>query len=217
MFRDRYHAGHRLAGALRHLRGTDSVVLALPRGGVPVGFEVAKALSVPLDLLLVRKIGVPAHEELALGAVVDGTNPQLVLNEEVMAAARPPAGYIETALRKALAEIERRRRLYLADAEPVEIAGRAAVVIDDGIATGATMKAALRGVRRNQPYRLVLAVPVAPGASVDELRSECDEAVVLETPEPFYAVGSHYADFNQTTDEEVVALLAKARAWRRST
>jgi putative phosphoribosyl transferase len=217
MFRDRQDAGDRLAGALRHLRGTDSVVLALPRGGVPVGFEVAKALSAPLDLLLVRKIGVPAHEELALGAVVDGAHPQLVLNEEVMVLADPPTGYIEAAQRKALAEIERRRRLYLADAEPIEIAERAVVVIDDGIATGATMKAALRGVRRSEPSRLVLAVPVAPRASIDELGPECDELVVLETPEPFYAVGMHYADFDQTTDEEVITLLARARAWSRST
>ena len=155
-FADRRQAGARLAVALDHLRAARPVVLALPRGGVPVAFEVAKALDAPLDLVLVRKIGVPGHEELALGAVVNGAHPQFVLNEDVAQMTAPPPDYVETAQKRALAEIERRRRLYLGAAEPIAVKGRVAIVVDDGIATGATMKAALRGVRRQDPDRLVL-------------------------------------------------------------
>jgi len=211
-FADRRAAGARLAVALGHLRAAEPVVLALPRGGVPVAFEIAKALDAPLDLLLVRKIGVPGHEELALGAVVDGAHPQFVLNEDVARMTAPPPGYLEAAQERALAEIERRRRLYLGEAKPIAVKGRVAIVVDDGIATGATMKAGLRGVKRNEPSRLVLAAPVAPPSSIAELSAECDEVVTLATPEPFYAVGLYYADFAQTSDEEVVDLIAKARA-----
>jgi len=214
MFRDRRDAGRRLGRALQRLRGAAPVVLALPRGGVPVGFEVAAALDAELDLLLVRKIGAPGHVELALGAVVDGSHPQLVLNDDVVQLTRPPPGYIEAAEKRELAEIERRRRLYLGDAPPVATKERVVIVVDDGIATGATMKAALRGVRRNGPGRLILAAPVAPQSSLDELAAECDDIVCLETPEPFYAVGLHYADFAQTTDDEVVQLLSRARQRR---
>jgi putative phosphoribosyl transferase len=211
MFTDRRDAGRRLAGALEHFRGMHAVVLALPRGGVPVGFEVARALDADFDLLLVRKIGVPGHEELAMGAVVDGAHPQLVLNEEILELVPLPPGYMETAKKQQLAEIERRRHLYLGGTGAIDVDGRIVIVVDDGIATGATMKAALRGIRRSEPRRLVLAVPVAPQSSVDELTAECDEIVALETPEAFRAVGLHYADFTQTTDDEVIQLLAKAR------
>jgi len=210
-FADRRQAGARLAAALDHLRAARPVVLALPRGGVPVAFEVAKALDAPLDLVLVRKIGVPGHEELALGAVVDGAHPQFVLNEDVAQMTAPPPDYVEAAQKRALAEIERRRRLYLGAAEPIAVKGRVAIVVDDGIATGATMKSALRGVRRQDPDRLVLAAPVAPPSGIAELAAECDEVVTLATPEPFYAVGLYYTDFAQTTDEEVIDLLAQAR------
>jgi len=210
-FADRRDAGARLAAALDHLRAAQPVVLALPRGGVPVAFEVAKALDAPLDLVLVRKIGVPGHEELALGALVNGAHPQLVLNEDVVQMTAPPPGFVEAAQKRALAEIERRRRLYLGEAEPIAVKGRVVIVVDDGIATGATMKAALRGVQRNGPDRLVLAAPVAPPSSIAELAAECDEVVTLATPEPFYAVGLYYADFAQTTDKEVIDLLAQAR------
>jgi putative phosphoribosyl transferase len=216
MFRDRRDAGRRLARALVHLRGTAPVVLALPRGGVPVAFEIARVLDTELDLLLARKIGVPGQEELALGAVVDGAHPQLVLNEEVLTMLEPPPGYIKAAQERELAEIERRRKLYLEGRPPLETSGRTVIVVDDGIATGATVKAALRGVRRNRPSRLILAVPVAPQSSIDELASECDEIVSLETPDPFYAVGLHYADFAQTTDDEVIQLLAGANRSRRN-
>jgi len=213
LFRNRRDAGRRLAAVLQPHRTSRPIVLALPRGGVPVGFEVAKALAAPLDVLLVRKIGAPGHEELGLGAVVDGHDPQLVLNEDLVRAVAPPPGYMEAEQQRQLAEIERRRRHYIGDRSPVAVEGRTVIVVDDGIATGATVKAALRGLARNRPARLVLAVPVAPADSLDELSAECDEVVCLATPDPFYAVGPHYRDFRQTEDAEVVRLLAEARQW----
>jgi putative phosphoribosyl transferase len=213
LFTDRRDAGRQLAAALARYRVSRPVVLALPRGGVPVGFEVAQALDAPLDVLLVRKIGAPGHEELGLGAVVDGQDPQLVLNPDVVRAVGPPPGYIEAEKRRQLAEIERRRRQYVGDRAPTPVDGRTVIIVDDGIATGGTVKAALRGVSQHRTARLVLAVPVAPADSLDELASECDDIVCLATPEPFFAVGPHYRDFTQTEDDEVVRLLAAARAW----
>jgi putative phosphoribosyl transferase len=214
-FLDRRDAGARLAMALERFKEHKPVILALPRGGVPVAFEVARALEAELDLLLVRKIGAPGHRELAIGAVVDGKNPQLVLNREIIAHASPPPGYIEAEQKRELAEIERRRQLYRGAEPPPDLKGRTVIVIDDGIATGATMKAALRGVRQNAPRRLVLAVPVAPPDTLQALAAECDEVVCLSAPEWFHAVGSHYVDFAQTTDEEVVSLLAQAKGLRQ--
>src|SRR5947209_919128 len=213
LFRNRRDAGRRLAVALASYRESRPIVLALPRGGVPVGFEVAKALAAPLDVLLVRKIGAPGHEELGLGAVVDGHDPQLVLNEDLVRAVAPPPGYMEAEQQRQLAEIERRRRHYIGDRSPVAVEGRTVIVVDDGIATGATVKAALRGLARNHPARLVLAVPVGPADTVEELSAECDELVCVATPDSFYAVGPHYGDFRQTEDAEVVRLLAEARQW----
>jgi putative phosphoribosyl transferase len=171
------------------------------------------ALTAPLDVLLVRKIGAPGHEELALGAVVDGEDPQLVLNEDVVRGVAPLPGYIEAEKTRQLAEIERRRQNYLGDRPPLSAKGRVAIVVDDGIATGATVKAGLRGLARHDPARLVLAVPVAPAESLAELRGECDDVVCLATPDPFYAVGPHYRDFRQTEDAEVIRLLEEARQW----
>jgi putative phosphoribosyl transferase len=214
-FQDRRDAGSRLAAALARFKADRPVILALPRGGVPVAFEVARALKAELDLLLVRKIGAPGHQELAIGAVVDCKEPHLVLNREIVTLAAPPPGYIEAEQKRQLAEIERRRRLYRGAEQPVDIKGRTVIVVDDGIATGATVKAALRGVRQSEPRRLVLAVPVAPPEAIEKLARECDEVVCLSTPGWFRAVGHHYVDFTQTTDDEVMTLLAEAKAQRQ--
>jgi putative phosphoribosyl transferase len=211
-FKDRSDAGRQLAESLRRFAGTDPVVLALPRGGVPVAFEVAKTLAAPLDVLLVRKIGAPGQEELALGAVVDGTNPETVINDEVVRLAAPPPGYIEAETKRQLDEIERRRQLYRGNEPALDVKGHTAIVIDDGIATGATVKAALSGIARSKPQYLVLAVPVAPSETLDELAGYCNEIVCLHSPDPFYAVGVHYVDFSQTSDEEVIGILAESRA-----
>lgn len=211
-FSDRSDAGRQLAAALTHLQGTDPIVLALPRGGVPVAFEVAKALGAPLDVVLVRKIGAPGQPELGLGAVVDGANPHLVLNDEVMASIRPDQSYVHSELERQIAEIERRRTLYRGARPPLAVQGRTVIVVDDGIATGGTMKAVLQALSRSAPKHLVLAVPVAPQDTLKELSVLANEVVCLAIPPDFYAVGAHYHDFTQTTDEEVIDLLARASA-----
>jgi putative phosphoribosyl transferase len=209
-FDDRAAAGRALGARLAALRLADPVVLALPRGGVPVGLEVARALNAPLDLLLVRKIGVPWQPELAVGAVMDGGEPVLVIEPHVQAEARIDRAYIERRAREELEEIERRRALYLAQRAPEPVAGRTAIVVDDGIATGTTMRAALRGLRRRGPSRLVLAVPVAPPETIDALRAEVDDVVCLAQPVPFGAIGYFYRDFHQLGDDEVIALMRQA-------
>jgi len=209
-FRDRVDAGRKLARALLHLKEQRPIVLALPRGGVPVAFEVAVALGAPLDVVLVRKIGAPGQPELGLGAVVDGASPQIVLNEELVRLVQPGQAYLEAEERRQFAEIERRRGLYRPGRPPISLAGRTAIVVDDGIATGGTMKAVLLALRNSGVGRLVLAVPLAPADSLGELSPLADEVVCLVSPEPFYSVGSHYRDFAQTTDDEVIHLLASA-------
>jgi putative phosphoribosyl transferase len=210
LFADRSEAGQRLAERLMHLAGQSPVVLALPRGGVPVGFEVARALEAPLDVVLVRKIGAPFQPELALGAVVDGGRAETVLNDDLVRELEIPEGYIADESARQLEEIERRRELYLQDREEVPVEGRTAIVVDDGIATGATMEAALHATRRANPKRLVLAVPVAPPDTIERLRSQVEEVVCLATPRLFGAIGAFYGDFRQLTDEEVVGLLRRA-------
>ena len=209
-FRDRKDAGRRLADALRGFKDEHPVVLALPRGGVPVAAEVARALGAPLDLLLVRKIGVPFHPELAMGAVVDGAAPLVVRNEDVIRMAQVSEAEFAAIRDRELAEIKRRRARYVGDRSHPDLKGRVVIVIDDGIATGATTRAALRAVRKQEPSRLILAVPVAPTGTLRELRQEADEVMSLENYEPFGAVGAYYADFGQTSDEEVAALLARS-------
>ena len=209
-FRDRGEAGRLLAEALKDRVEPPCVVLALPRGGVPVGLEIARALGCPLDLVMVRKIGAPGQPELALGAVANGEHPVLVVNEDVRRSTGAGEAYLEAEKERELAEIARRRERYLAGRAPAPVEGRTAIVVDDGIATGATMLAALRAVRRKGPKKLILAVPVAPPDSLQRLAAEADEIVCLYTPEWFVAVGQFYDDFRQIDDDEVVAALAEA-------
>jgi putative phosphoribosyl transferase len=208
-FKNRMDAGRALAKVLEKYKGRDAVVLALPRGGVPVAAEVAAALGAPLDLILVRKIGVPMQPELAMGAVVDGAEPLVVRNEDVIEEAGVSEAEFKATSDHELSEIERRRKLYLGTRAPVEIAGRIAIVVDDGIATGATTRAALRATRARKPSKLVLAVPVAPTTSLAEMRVEADDVVCLEDHEFFGAIGLYYADFRQTSDQEVIYALAR--------
>jgi putative phosphoribosyl transferase len=216
MFTDRREAGRRLVPLLTKFKDQKPVVLALPRGGALVAFEVAQALDAPLDVALVRKIGAPSHEELGLGAVVDGAHAQVVLNDEIVRTLQPGKAYLEAETSRQLAEIERRRQVYRGSEPPLDVAGRTAIVVDDGIATGGTVKAVLKALARAKPSRLVLAVPVAPGDSLADLSTEADEIVCLITPDPFVAVGMHYRDFRQTSDQEVVELLRRSKDSSRS-
>ncbi len=208
-FADRTEAGRKLAKALAGYKGQQAVVLALPRGGVPVAAQVAEALQAPMDLILVRKIGVPMQPELAMGALVDGATPLIVRNEDVIQLAGIEEAEFKRVCDEELAEIERRRKLYLGGRERVEVAGRVTIVIDDGIATGATTRAALRATRARKPKKLVLAVPVAPTESLAEMKGEADEVVCLEDHEAFGAIGFYYSDFRQTSDQEVIEVLAR--------
>ena len=209
MFTDRREAGRQLAERLKGLAGTPAVVLALPRGGVPVAAEIAQALGLPLDLMLVRKVGLPGHRELALAAVAGPEGADMAVNREVAAEAGYTDAEIEALAAPERAEIRRRRELYLAGRAPAEVKGRTAVLVDDGIATGATVRAALQALRRMGPARIVLAVPVAAGDTIEALQGEADEVVCLDTPPLFYAVGAHYADFSQVSDDEVTRILAE--------
>ncbi|OAP39910.1 phosphoribosyltransferase [Sinorhizobium glycinis] len=207
-FSNRSEAGMELAKALDSYRGQDAVVLALPRGGVPVAVEVARHLAAPVDLLLVRKIGVPWQPELAMGAVIDGSQPAVVRNEETIRLAGISDGQFDAICQKELAEIERRRRRYFAGRAPLEIAGRIAIVVDDGIATGATVRAAVTGLKTRKPAKIVVAVPVAPPSAIAELEKEADEVVCPLRPRMLGAIGYFYRDFEQLSDEEVIRLLA---------
>jgi putative phosphoribosyl transferase len=211
-FRDRAEAGRVLAEQLQEEYGgrDDVVVLALPRGGVPVGFELARSLGAPLDLFLVRKLGVPGHEELALGAIASGG--VRVVNDAVVAELGLTLRDVERAAAVEGQELARRERLYRNGRAPIDVRGRTAILVDDGLATGATMRAAARAVRRLEPARVVVAVPVAAEQTCRELAAEVDQVVCVETPRPFLAVGSWYDNFGQTSDEEVRELLARATA-----
>lgn len=208
--RDREDAGRRLASALSSLREAHPLILALPRGGVPVAFEVARALRAPLDLLFVRKLGVPGRQEVGMGAVVDGATPQVVLNAPLVRDLGIPKEAIDAAMRRQLAEIDRQRRTYAGNRAPLPVTDRTVIVVDDGVATGVTTAAALQALRRSHAARVVLATPVAPPDVIAGLRKDCDAVICLEQPEPFHAVGAHYANFDQVPDSEVIRLLAQA-------
>ncbi|HEY1432865.1 MAG TPA: phosphoribosyltransferase family protein [Stellaceae bacterium] len=209
-FADRPAAGRLLATKLAHLQDRQPVVLALPRGGVAVGFEIAQVLGAPLDIVLVRKIGVPWQPELALGAVTDGASPETFIDEDLAKALGIPESYVQEETARRLEEIERRRKSYCAGRPPLDVTGRTAIVVDDGIATGATMRVALRAVRRRNPAHLVLAVPVAPPETLAEFHKEADETICLEAPDMLGAIGFYYRDFHQMSDAEVTGLLARA-------
>lgn len=208
-FIDRIDAGRQLAKALARYKAQRPVVLALPRGGVPIAAEVATALDAPLDLILVRKIGVPFQPELAMGAVVDGAEPVIVRNEEVIQLCRVSETDFNAIRDEQLTEIERRRKLYLGDRPHPQLSGRTVIVVDDGIATGATTRAALRAIRMRKPSKLVLGVPVAPTETLKKLREEADDTVCLEDYEEFGAIGLFYSDFRQVSDTEVIEILAR--------
>lgn len=209
IFRDRSDAGRQLAAKLvAYADRPDVIVLALPRGGVPVAFEIAQALHAPLDVFLVRKLGVPGREELAMGAIASGGT--RVLNSEVVQSLGIPNHVIDVVAGRESQELERRDRLYRGDRPPPDVRGRTVILVDDGLATGATMRAAAAALRQQDPARIVIAVPVAAPATCQELSAEADEIVCLRTPEPFYAVGLWYDEFGQTTDEEIRELLDRA-------
>src|SRR2546421_6188739 len=209
IYRDRAEAGRRLAAQLTdYANRSDVIVLALPRGGVPVAFEVARALHAPLDIFLVRKLGVPGHEELAMGAIATGG--VRVLNEDVMRYISIPDAAIDAVAAKEQRELARREQLYRGDRPAPDVKGKTVILVDDGLATGSTMRAAAAALRQQQPARIVVAVPVSAVQTCDEYRMGVDEIICAITPEPFHAVGMWYADFSQTTDEEVRELLARA-------
>jgi predicted phosphoribosyltransferase len=214
IFRDRIDAGSQLAARLTHYADRpDVLVLALPRGGVPVAYQVAMALGAPLDVFLVRKLGVPGHEELAMGAIASGG--VRVVNEDVVRPLRIPTEVVDRVASEEQRELERREHAYRGDRPVQEVQRRTVILVDDGLATGSTMRAAVRALRQQRPARIVVAVPVSARDTCDELGREVEEIVCAVTPEPFMAVGSWYEDFSQTTDDEVRELLARA-AQRRS-
>lgn len=207
MFRDRSDAGRRLAAKLSHLSGRrDLIVLGLPRGGVPVAAEVARSLAAPMDVFLVRKLGVPGREELAMGAIASGG--VRVVNTGVVRELGITPDQIEAVAAVEARELERREREYRHGLPAPDVRGKVAILVDDGLATGSTMRAAVAAVRRLRPSRVVVAVPVGAPDTCDQFRKIADEVVCVETPDPFFAVGSWYDDFSQTTDDEVRDLLA---------
>jgi predicted phosphoribosyltransferase len=215
LFRDRAEAGQQLAERLSGYKGRDDVlVLGLPRGGVPVAYEVAQALNAPLDVFLVRKLGLPGHEELAMGAIASGGI--RILNEEVVSALNIPERVIEAVADQEAKELERRERAYRGDRPRAEMRGKLVILIDDGLATGSSMRAAVAGLLAQGPARIIVAVPTAPAETCALLAREVGEVVCLATPEPFYGVGLWYGIFEQTSDEEVRSLLEHAHQAVRS-
>ena len=214
-FRSRRDAGAAVAAELRNYRGRDEVVvLALPRGGVPVAFEVAEALDAPLDVFLVRKLGMPGHPELAMGAIASGG--VRVMNEDVVRAYHIPRQAIDAVAREEEGELERREREYRQGRPPLDLVDRTVILVDDGLATGSTMRAAVEAVRLHRPARVIVAVPVGARSTCEELSDVADETICARTPAPFFAVGQWYEDFSQTTDDEVRMLLREHAARLRA-
>jgi predicted phosphoribosyltransferase len=211
MFENRADAGRQLLESLHGFRGPDTLVLALPRGGVVVGREIADGLDAQMDVLIVRKLGAPGQPELAVGALVYGNQPQVVFNEKILNAMGIDRDYLKQEYEEQLAEAKRRDERYRGGKSPPKIRGRTVILVDDGIATGATVKAALRGLKLQKPKRLVLAVPVAPPETLLKLQADVDEVICLRTPPDFQAVGQFYKDFHPVSDEEVVELLKHAK------
>jgi putative phosphoribosyl transferase len=212
VFRDRTEAGKYLATKLAHFAGQpDLLVLALPRGGVPVAFEVAKILEAPLDVFLVRKLGLPGNEELAMGAIASGG--VVVLNEEMLEGIGVPDDIVREVAERELHELKRREKVYRADLPELDVNGRPVILVDDGLATGSTMRAAAQALRKQEPRRLIVAVPVGASETCNEFRSEADEVICAVAPDQFHAVGLWYEDFSQTSDEEVQWLLEEAARW----
>jgi len=214
-FRDRTEAGRLLAAKLTaYANRPDVIVLALPRGGVPVAYEVARALNAPLDVFLVRKLGVPGYEELAMGAIATGG--VRVLNDQLVGSLRIPDYIVDEVAASEQQELTRRERLYRGDRPAPDVRRRSVILVDDGLATGATMLAAVKALRQQQPARIVVAVPTASPDTCEQLRAEVDDVICAITPEPFHAVGLWYEDFSQTTDEEVRDLLARSEQTTRA-
>lgn len=210
-FKDRADAGRQLATRLsRYANRDDVIVLALPRGGVPIGYQIATSLHLPLDGFLVRKLGVPGYPELAMGAIASGG--VRVLNEDVVDSFGISMAVIDATAAREAHELERRARAYRGDRPPPDVRGRTVILVDDGLATGSTMKAAVAALRKMGPAAIVVAVPIGAPSTCDEFRTEVEEIVCFDTPEPFSAVGLWYDDFSQTTDEEVTDLLERAAA-----
>jgi putative phosphoribosyl transferase len=213
-FLDRYEAGRVLAERLQTFAGRpDVIVLGLPRGGVPVAFEVARTLGVPFDIFLVRKLGVPGQEELAMGAIASGGI--VVINHEVVDGLRIPRDMVEAEIARERMELTRRESIYRGDRAPIDVSGRTVILVDDGLATGSTMRAAVRAVSRKQPASIVVAVPTAAPSTCEEFRTIADACICTIRPEPFRAVGLWYQNFEQTSDQEVVDLLARSAADQR--
>jgi predicted phosphoribosyltransferase len=213
-FDDRFDAGSFLARQLRHHSGNPNVVvLALPRGGVPVAFEIARAIDAPLDIFVVRKLGAPGYEELAMGAIATGG--VRVFNEEVIQHLGVSQSWIDATIREQEEELRRREEAYRGDRPPAELQNRTVILVDDGLATGASMRAAVRALRQREPFAITVAVPIGSRDTCDQFRSEVEEVICGRTPEPFHAVGAWYRDFTQTTDDEVRELLDRAAHERR--
>ena len=209
IFRDRTEAGQILASKLtKYLNQVNTIILALPRGGVPVAYEIGKQLGLPVDIFVVRKLGVPGHEELAMGAIASGGVRHI--NRDVVDQLRIDSETIDIASRREQKEIERREQLYRGQRPPVDVRNKTVILVDDGLATGSTMRVAIAALRQHRPARIVVAVPAAAPQTCSEIADEVDEIICAATPEPFYAVGQWYQEFSQTTDEEVRELLARA-------